>query len=459
MRIRGRGLTAVLLLVVLGVAAFTRLDGLGTPGTFIADEGFYAPDGCVYVVGNAATCGRAVESTPEHPPLGKWLIGAGIDARGFNPSGWRIAPAVAGIVTVGLLFALALVLTGSPAVAGFTGLLLAVEPLHVVQSRIATLDVFVTCFGVAAVLCAVLDVRRPSERWLPAWRVLAGVAAGAAVASKWSGVLALAAAAAIVLIAGRTSFRRALPSSAVAFVLVPLVVYTLTFATRVHGKVAALPWAHGSLARLFLHRQLQMWRDQTGHFVAGAYQSRPWTWPLLQRPDVHYIAVAGGSVREVLAVGSPLIWWSGFAAFAWALVVAVRSRGGDLAALVVALAIGFTYVPWLLLAHGRSFVFLYYMTPVVPFLCLAVGWAASRLGRAALWAMPAFAVLSVALLLFWWPVLTARPVSYGGWRDRVVFHDCRPQDQPQRLPADRNGRPLAWIRVLHGAPQHGWCWV
>ena len=67
--------------------------------------------------------------------------------------------------------------------------------------------------------------------------------------------------------------------------------------------------------------------------------------------------------------------------------------------------------------------------------------------------------LSVALLAFWWPVLTANPVGFGGWRDRVVFHHCRPQDQPARLPADRNGRPLAWIRVLHGSPPSGWCWV
>jgi hypothetical protein len=139
--------------------------------------------------------------------------------------------------------------------------------------------------------------------------------------------------------------------------------------------------------------------------------------------------------------------------------LAVRSRGTDLAALAVALGVGCTYVPWLLLAHGRSFVFLYYMTPVVPFLCLAVGWAAVRVGHAAVWAAPAFAVLSIALLVFWWPVLTARPVAFGGWRDRVVFHHCRPEDQPQRLPRDRNGRPLAWIRVLHGSPPAGWCWV
>ncbi|HEY0387582.1 MAG TPA: glycosyltransferase family 39 protein [Gaiellales bacterium] len=450
---------AACLLAVLAVGSFARLDGLGTPATFIADEGFYAPDGCVYAVGNARTCQRTVESTPEHPPLGKWLIGAGIRADGFTPTGWRLAPAVAGILTVGLLFVLALLLLDSVPIAAFTALLLAVEPLHVVQSRIATLDVFVAFFGLAAIVCAVLDVRRPSIRRLPPWRLAAGAAAGAAVASKWSGVLALVAVAALILFANRSRLRSVLPSTVVGLGAVPIGVYVLTFVGRVHGKLLALPWAHGALVRAFAHRQLSMWRNQTGHFATSAYQSPPWSWPLLRRADAHYISVSGGNVREVLAVGSPLIWWCGFAAAAAAVALAVRSRGTDLAALAVALGVGCTYVPWLLLAHGRSFVFLYYMTPVVPFLCLAVGWAAVRVGHAAVWAAPAFAVLSIALLVFWWPVLTARPVAFGGWRDRVVFHHCRPEDQPQRLPRDRNGRPLAWIRVLHGSPPAGWCWV
>src|SRR5918911_5703935 len=116
------GRAAACLLAVVAIASFARLDGLGTPHTFIADEGFYAPDGCVYVIHDPRTCERSVESTPEHPPLGKWLIGAGIEADGFTPTGWRLAPAVAGIVTVALLFALALVLFDSIAIAGFTAL-------------------------------------------------------------------------------------------------------------------------------------------------------------------------------------------------------------------------------------------------------------------------------------------------------------------------------------------------
>jgi dolichyl-phosphate-mannose--protein O-mannosyl transferase len=101
-----------------------------------------------------------------------------------------------------------------------------------------------------------------------------------------------------------------------------------------------------------------MWRAQTGTFIPSTYQSPPWSWPLLKRADVHYVAVSHGHIREVLAVGSPIVWWLGFAAFAWALWRIVRKRFG-LPELVIALSVGFTYFPWLVLAHGRSFVFLY----------------------------------------------------------------------------------------------------
>ena len=135
--------TALCLILVLTVAGFVRLDGLGSPGTYVADEGFYARDACWYVDHSSSVCGVRGENTPEHPPLGKWLIGVPIKLAGMHPTDWRLASALAGIATVILVFFLALRLLMSPLAAMFAAGLLAVEPLSVVQSRIATLDVFV----------------------------------------------------------------------------------------------------------------------------------------------------------------------------------------------------------------------------------------------------------------------------------------------------------------------------
>ena len=444
------------LLAVVALASVVRLDGLGRPGTYAADEGYYARDACWYVHHSRSLCGISAEQTPEHPPLGKWLIGLGIRVFGFTPRGWRMASAIAGIATVAVLFALAWELLASTAAATLAAGLLAVEPLSVVQSRLATLDVFVTFFSVAAVWCFVRDRSTGDARLLAPWRVATGLCAGAAVASKWSGVLALALVIGLSLVAGRRRLRAEVAPILVCLVVVPVVVYCLTYAGRLPGHVLALPWAHGSYPRALLHRTRMMWDSQTGRFGISAYQSRPWTWPLLQRPALHYASVSGGRIREILGIGSPLIWWSGFIAAVAACVHALRWRDWDGPALVVGAAVAVSYLPWLFLAGGRSFVFIYYMTPVVPFLCLAIGWGVAQLhGRLRL-VGPALAVASVLLLVFWWPVLTAEPVSFEAWRERVVVHGCRSDRQPPRLPS---GDERAWVRLLRGAPPSGWCWV
>ncbi len=63
---------------------------------------------------------------------------------------------------------------------------------------------------------------------------------------------------------------------------------------------------------------------------------------------------------------------------------------------------------------------------------------------------PGVAVCACLLLVFWWPVLTASPISFGAWRSRVVFHDRRSNDQPEKLPMDANGQPRARVQLLHG---------
>ena len=83
-------------------------------------------------------------------------------------------------------------------------LLLGLDGLHIVQSRMAMLDIFLTTFVTAGVLFVVLDRERMrseyvSSRWPRVvrlfgspYRFWAGVMFGAATATKWTGAYALA---------------------------------------------------------------------------------------------------------------------------------------------------------------------------------------------------------------------------------------------------------------------------
>lgn len=478
--------------ITLGAAA-VRLAGLATPAGFVFDEIFYARNACRFVV-DTAQCGIDDLVSGAHPPLGNWLIGIGIRLFGYDEFGWRIASAMAGTLSVALLYLLVRRLLASQVAptaatvgASAAASLLAIDFLHLLQSRVAMLDSFVTLFVIAAVLFVVLDGHRrrgprgedlAAPRWLRIvslgrpWRLATGVALGSATAVKWSGgyvaigliVLLIAWEVAAARVEGEPpigrlqafgrAFRREAAPSLVLLGLIPLVIYVASYAGRVDGSLLALPWREGSAWRAILEHQLAMLRFHTGLAGDHPYESAPWSWLLLKRPVAYSFSDAGGSFREVLAIGNPLTWWPGAVALAAVTVRWIRSGAsiGAPEAVLLAAALS-TYLPWLILSGSRSQVFIWYLLPTIPFLYGALGLLAARAwssvsGRVAT-AVAAMAV--AASFAFFFPLLTAGSLTPDGWRSRIWFSDCaRPGAPTLRLPDDE---------ISKGPPPSGWCWI
>lgn len=481
--------TVALLVVMLGAAAL-RFVSLGRPMELVFDEIFYARDACWYVAGTEAVCGITELASRAHPPLGKWLIGSGIALLGYDPVGWRVAAAVAGTLSVALVYLLAWRLLrgrvsaaaatiGASAAAG----LLAIDLLALVQSRVAMLDAFITLFVIGAVLAAVLDRDRPRDRegrswWWRAtlgrpWLLLAGACLGAAAAVKWSGAYVAPAIIGLVAIwavvdrrrddpeAGwrrwiRSAVRGDLPAVLVALGLVPLLVYVASYTGRMPGELLAAPWDPASVWNGIWQHQRAMLDFHTELAGDHPYQSPPWAWPLLQRPVAYWFGDEGGAYREILAMGNPLAWWPGLAALAGLLVTWARSGWGWLRPEPVILgAAGATYLPWLVLSGDRSQTFLWYFLPTLPFLYLALGcfaswaWASARVPLRA--AVGVAGAVVLAGFAFWLPVATALPLDPEAWRSRMLFTDCdRPDGIVQELPDDTTSQ---------GVPPDGWCWI
>ena len=118
--------------------------------------------------------------------------------------------------------------------------------------------------------------------------------------------------------------------------------------------------------------------------------------------------------------------------------------------LVAALA---TYLPWLILSGSRSQVFIWYLLPTIPFLYGAIGllaaWAWSSVaGRVSIGAGALAVAVSFA---FFFPILTAQPLTPDAWRSRIWFADCdRPGAPALELPDDE---------INSGPPPSDWCWI
>jgi dolichyl-phosphate-mannose-protein mannosyltransferase len=487
------GLTAVTL-----VAGGLRVFRATTPSRLVFDEGYYAIEACEYVFGYGPPCHAeaGLPVTGVHPPLGTWLIAAGIKIFGFRSGGWRVASLAAGTLTVVLVFLLARRLLRSTLAATVASGALAFDALHFVHSRIAMLDVFVAFFVVGAVLAAVYDGDRPVEdqrgRGRPTgrfrdrlrerrWRLVAGAAVGAAVACKWSGVPYLLVVPVCILASElhrrsmrirlglRTVVREEGPSLAVAFGLIPAIVYVGSYVGRIDGAILAWPWSQGSWIGAFLAHQREMLAFHLGLDFANPYASAPWSWPLMKRPPIYWLEVHGGRYEEIIAIGNPLIWWGGLVALAHVGYRWLRRHRDDGEAIIL---LGFAagWLPWLLIGPTRSTVFSFYLLVCVPFLCLGLGYVARGMSRTAVEraGVAAFAAATVALFAFFYPVLAAVPLSESAWRARILFEDCdlegvRLSDLDLSFPpgveapVDTPG-PYPEAQFRPSAPP-GWCWI
>jgi len=443
----------IALAAVTVVAGGLRFVGMTNPSVMIFDESYYARDACWYVLGDAG-CGFRLPYREVHPPLAKWLIGWGIETIGYNPLGWRIAAVAAGTLTIVLLYLLARRILCSTAGAVVASGLLTIDFLHFIHSRIAMLDVFVPLFGVAAVLFCAYDrdqvlqragalEDRPGRMLAHPWRIAAGAAAGAAMASKWSALPLLLA---VILLTlcwefaarqadgrghafGRVAREEGV-SLAIWLLVLPLLVYSATYAGRLPGTLATWPWAEGAWVRSLVEQQLYMLRFHSGISITHPLLSPPWSWVVWRRPIFYFAAFEETGYRLIVGFGSPFAWWIALGAIIYVGARVLRHRSVGAPEMTILIGFMFTYGFWLAFAGAHQPFFLFYILPTLPFMYLALASLVAELGGAhrsvmtvgiAIWA-----VLTVALFVFVHPWLTAAHVPYGSWRPlRPTPVDCR----------------------------------
>ncbi|MFD1859705.1 phospholipid carrier-dependent glycosyltransferase [Aeromicrobium camelliae] len=456
-RVSWRAWSWIVPVAVTLLAFAVRVVRLSAPERLAFDETYYAKDAWSllqhgYVLdfidgaddriaaGDVSGLFAAEPSWIVHPDGGKWLIALGEALFGLTPVGWRISAAVAGALTVLVLARLLIRLTGAIWVGALGGLLLALDGVHFVMSRLALLDIFLTLWLVCAVACLVADrdwlerrlaVENRWRGWRP-WQLAAGLAFGMAAATKWSGLYVLAAFGLTVVVwevAARRRWARAqgaapapwwngvlragLPSFA-RLVLVAGAVYLISwtgwFLHREeyerrfgHGYGDYAAWGHlaeptggpiGGVVdalRSWWQFHLMTWDFHTGDYLADKthpYASHPIGWLLPWRPvavdtntDVPAQQCGAPSdsscISEVLILGNPAVWWIGTLAIVAVLGVVLRRRQWRLSIPLVGLAA--TWLPWFATADRPIFSF--YSVAMVPFLVIAVGLAANGVHR------------------------------------------------------------------------------
>ena len=412
-----------------------------------------------------------------HPPAGKLLIAVGEWAFGLTPFGWRFSVAVVGSLSILILARTARRMTRSTLLGCVAGLLLALDGLEFVMSRTALLDIFVMFWVLAAFACLVVDRDRTRARLAAAatldrehpsppprlgirwWLVAAGVCLGLACASKWNGVWFVPAFIALTVawdigarraagFTGRPSgsaIARDAAGRLTALAVVPFVTYLATWSGWLATSTGYdRQWAaqHGNhtpvisaLVSLFEYHKAML-AFNTGLTTHHPYESKPWTWLVLARPVSYFWCptsgahpvCSGGKAQEVLAIGTPAIWWTSIVTLLVCLGWWLTRRDWRAGAVLLGMAAG--WLPWFLFSGRTQFYF--YAVAFVPFLVLSItlclglilGPAQAGGTRRAVGAAVAGAYVLAVLLNFayLYPVLSAKVIPYSQWLARMWYH-------------------------------------
>ncbi len=310
------------------------------------------------------------------------------------------------------------------------------------------------------------------------WRLAAGVMFGLAVATKWNALFPIAVFGLLVwawdagarrsLGVRRPWLRAAVVDAVPAFfhlIVVALLVYVVSwtgwllnaaeYERALSDTQYGAYWgsyleqdAHGFVPEL-LESLRSLWNYHQDVYtfhtrgLAGAdhvYQSDPVGWLLLNRPvgvdadldikpgEQGCTAVAGSTcLRQVILLGTPVLWWGGIVALLHAVYAWVARRDWRFGIAVVGVAA--TWLPWL--RYDDRPIFSYYAVAVIPFTVIAVtlmlgrlvGGARASYRRRMYGAVAAgtFVVLVMLNFAWFWPIYTDELITTPAWLERIWF--------------------------------------
>jgi dolichyl-phosphate-mannose-protein mannosyltransferase len=349
------------ILIIIGFALALRLWRLNLPKGYIFDEVYYAKNAASLITNGVELNEQGAAEFVVHPPLGKWLIGIGIRLFGNNEFGWRIIAAIVGSASVLLIYLIVQRLFGSLFLSNIAAALFALDGLHLVMSRVALLDIFLMFFILLAFYLILRD-----NLWL------SGVVIGFAAATKWSAVFVIPFLILLTVNIGKANFAT-WGKRLNQFVLTPIGIYLLSWSG---WFISTKGWARESRSNLFSslwNYHVEIINFHRGLTEQHTYAANPWSWLVLGRPTSFYYEStkncgAQSCSQEILAIGTPILWWAGI--FAIAITVGLFIINRDRVSAFILAGLAGTYLPWFFIQNRTTFYF--YAIAIFPFIVLSL---------------------------------------------------------------------------------------
>lgn len=346
-----------ILIVILLLSAFLRIYNLNYPNKYVFDEVYHAYTAKEYLKGNKdawSPWGKATEEGVAfewlHPPISKEIMTVSMFIfKSTDAWTWRIPGVLLGILSIFLVYKLALLLFRNEITALLSSFIFAMDGLIFVQSRTGMNDIYLVTFVLISIIFFV------KKKYF-----LAAVFMGVSIATKWPGIFLLLMYLPILLY--QRQFKKI-----IYFVLIPPAVYLLSYTPYF---VLGYKW----FDFVELHRQI--WWYQTNLKATHDYSSPWWSWPLNLYPVWYFVDYQKNLIANIFASGNPALFWIGSAAMILTLREFIKKRSLNLLIIISGFLV--FWLPW---SISPRIMFLYHFSPSVPFLCLSLAYQLTQIKK------------------------------------------------------------------------------
>lgn len=407
------GFLAIIFLANLVLKSFR----LGSPAQAYFDEGvYYIPAVREYLSGNFA-------ANFEHPPLAKLFMSASVFIFGDNFWGWRLPEVLIGSLGVIFIYLLAKemfppkthysssehsesrsrsnkvlawarTIISSRFIPILAAVFLTLEFSWFVNSRIATIEIYLATFSLAAAYFFWRFFKSESLKTL----ILTGAFFGLAIAAKWAGLLLIAFLMTFYIWSKRENLfptvKKVILIGVIA-VMVYLTSYSLYLSSHSLGDLSNLHVRMISYHLSDVQRRATEKTPEVG-LLSSAYA--PWTWVFNQAYP--YVGEdRGDTARIILFFYNPALFWGilGILVFRFKRIIK------DSQELFLAGAFLSFWLPWL---FAPRYTFPYYLLPALPFGIVLLSKFISDNYQRNKYLVLGFITSVILLFLFYYPLLS-----------------------------------------------------
>lgn len=351
-----------------------------------------------------------------HPPLGKIIISIPISLFGMTPFHYRVMGNIAGILMIVVMYFIGKELFKKEHYGVVAAAIMALDGMHFVQTRIATVDSFLVLFCLLAFLFMIKYVhlgKEEQEKKKLKNLFFSGIFIALAIATKWTAFFVALGLAIMFfvhfiyhIIQDKFSKKdiKLILYCILFFVIVPIVIYLLSYVPLFLNEGCRI-----KDMKSFIDYQLNIYNYHSKLEAEHPFTSSWYTWPILYKPMWYYVKYyANDMVSTMSCMGNPFIWWTSIASTLFSLVYAIIKREKTILPVLVLIAT--TWLPYFFI--GRiMFIYHYFIT--LPFVMLTIVFLLKNIEEKWKTKVVTIGVLVIFLIgfIYFYPVYSGKKVS------------------------------------------------